>query len=200
MADQSTNSQVDGYTVELTKEEQGQRIIRDLLVFLGEHPEREGLKDTPRRVIKSFKEIYAGYHMDPKKILGTTFETSGYNQMVICKDIEMYSTCEHHMIPFFGKCHIGYIPGDKVVGLSKLARLVEVFSRRLQIQEKLTQQICDTLQDVLKPKGVIVVIEAKHMCMCARGIGKQNSMMITSAIKGMFEKMEGRSEFMELIR
>jgi len=198
MENKSTDSQVDEST--LTKDDQGQYLIRKLLEHIGENPEREGLLDTPKRVIKSFKELFGGYAMDPKEVLGTTFEKGEYNQMVICKDIEMYSTCEHHMIPFFGKAHIGYIPGDRVVGLSKLARLTEVFSRRLQIQEQLTQQIADTLNEVLKPKGVIVVIEAKHLCMCARGAKKQHSSMVTSSIKGLFEQQEARSEFLGLIK
>lgn len=185
---------------ELTHDEKGQFIIRKLLEHIGENPEREGLQNTPKRVIKSYKELFGGYGKNPAEVLGTQFEKEGYNQMVICKDIEMFSTCEHHMIPFFGKVHIGYIPEDKVVGLSKLARLVEVFSRRLQIQEKLTQQIADTIDEVLDPKGVMVVIKAKHMCMCARGVQKQHSEMVTSAIKGAFERPEVRSEFMELIK
>ncbi len=204
MENQLTNSQVDEDSLNkndgLTQDEVGQKLIRFLLAHIGEDPDREGLKDTPRRVIKSYKELFGGYGMDAKKILGTTFESNGYDQMVICKDIEMFSTCEHHMIPFHGKVHIGYVPGERVVGLSKLARLVEVFARRLQIQEKLTQQIADTLVEVLKPKGVIVVIRAKHMCMCARGINKQHSEMVTSAFKGAFEEGSARAEFLELIK
>lgn len=174
--------------------------IRELISFIGEDPEDPDFLDTPKRVIKSYRELFGGYKQDPKKILGTTFEKSGYHQMVICKDIELYSTCGHHMLPFYGKAHVAYIPDERVVGLSKLARLVEVFARRLQIQEKLTQQICDTMHDVLKPKGVMVVIEAKHHCMCSRGVAKQHSSMVTSAIKGAFEKQSVRQEFMGLIR
>lgn len=177
-----------------------EKIIKDMLVAIGEDPSREGLLDTPKRVVKSWGEIFGGYKMDGVKVLGTTFEKDTYDQMVVCKDIEMYSTCEHHMIPFFGKVHIAYIPGKKVVGLSKLARLVEVFSRRLQIQEKLTEQIANTLQDALKPKGVMVIVEAKHMCMCSRGVSKQNSLMVTSAIKGRFKKDSVRQEFMGLLK
>ncbi len=198
MADQLTDSQVDEGS--LNKDERGQILIRSLLEFIGEDVKREGLVDTPRRVIKSYKEIFGGYHMDPKKVLGTTFEANGYDQVVICKDIEMFSTCEHHMIPFIGKVHIGYIPGKRVVGLSKLARLVEVFSRRLQIQEKMTQEIADSMEKYLEPKGVMVVVKAKHLCMCARGVQKQHSEMVTSAIRGAFEDAAARSEFMELIR
>ncbi len=197
MADQPTDPQVDGDS--LTRDERAMKLVRHLIEHLGDDPKREGLLDTPKRVIKSYKEIFGGYGVDPKKVLGTTFDAAGYNQIVICKDIEMYSTCEHHMIPFVGKVHIGYIPGDRVVGLSKLARLVEVFSRRLQIQEKLTQQIADTMDEVLKPKGVMVIVKAKHLCMCARGVNKQHSEMVTSAIKGAFEEAAARAEFMELI-
>lgn len=200
MADQSSNSQMDAGAVDLTRDERGKILIRSLLEFIGEDPKREGLVDTPRRVVKSFKELYGGYSVDPKSVLGTTFEADGYDQVVICKDIEMFSTCEHHMIPFIGKVHIGYIPDKRVVGLSKLARLVEVFSRRLQIQEKMTKEIADSIVEVLAPKGVMVVVKAKHLCMCARGVQKQHSEMVTSAIRGAFEDSAARSEFMELIR
>lgn len=182
------------------RDELQEALVKSIIEEIGDDPSREGLKDTPARVRKSWKELFSGYKQDPVKILGTTFESRGYDQIVICKDIEMFSTCEHHMIPFHGKVHIGYVPGDRVVGLSKLARLVEVFSRRLQIQENLTQQIADTLDNVLRPKGVIVVVKAKHMCMCARGVGKQHSEMITSAIKGVFEEHSARAEFLELIK
>lgn len=175
-------------------------LVKQLLLAIGDDPSREGLIDTPKRVVKSWKEIFGGYNQDPVKILGTTFDAGAYSQMVILKDIEMYSTCEHHMIPFFGKAHVAYIPNKRVVGLSKLARLVEVFSRRLQIQEQLTQQIADTLNEVLQPKGVMVVIEAKHMCMCARGIQKQHSSMVTSALSGLFSKDSVRAEFMSLLK
>lgn len=172
-------------------------IIR-LLQYIGEDPQREGLLDTPKRVIKSYKELFSGYKQDAEKVLGTTFDSHGYNQIVILKDIEMYSTCEHHMIPFVGTVSVGYIPGKRVVGLSKLARLVEVFSRRLQIQEKLTEQIADTVMNVLQPQGAMVIVKAKHFCMCARGVNKQNSWMITSAIRGRFEEAPIRQEFMAL--
>lgn len=184
-----------------TKDDAHQYLVRQLLEAIGEDPMREGLLDTPKRVVKSWKEIFAGYLQDPVKVLGTTFAPETYDQMIICKGIELFSTCEHHMIPFFGTVHIGYIPGKRVVGLSKLARLAEVFARRLQIQERLTKQIADTLQKVLKPRGVMVVIEAKHMCMCARGVGKQNSMMRTTAISGLFKKDQAaRNEFLEGIK
>lgn len=194
MADQPSNPQVDENSLEQ------QELIRSIIKLIGDDPDREGVLDTPKRVLKSYKEIFGGYFMDPKKILSTTFEHSNYNQVVMCRNIEMFSTCEHHMIPFFGTVDIGYIPGDRVVGLSKLARLVEVFSRRLQIQEKLTEQIANAMEEALKPKGVMVVIRAKHMCMCARGIQKQHSDMVTSAIRGAFLKPEARAEFMGLLK
>lgn len=159
----------------------------------------ENLSQTPKRVAKSWSEIYSGYSLDPAKILATDFPSDGYDQMVISKDIEIYSMCSHHMLPFFGKAHLAYIPGERVVGLSKLARLVDCFSKRLQIQERLTQQVSNAMQEHLQPKGVMVVIEAQHMCMTMRGVGKQNSWMVTSAFKGAFEKDEVRQEFLQLI-
>lgn len=194
MENKFADSQVDECSLEQ------QKIIKSILKLIGENPEREGLIDTPKRVLKSYRELFGGYNYDPVKILGTTFKAPKDSQMVICKDIELYSTCEHHMIPFYGKVHIGYIPTKRVVGLSKLARLADIFARRLQIQEQLTDQIADTLNKVLKPKGVIVIIEAKHMCMCARGVGKQNSLMVTSAIRGLFKNQSTREEFLSLIK
>lgn len=177
----------------------GEELIFKILELIGEDPNGEHLRDTPKRVIRSFSEIYGGYSKSAEGALGTTFHSGTYDQMVVCKDIELYSTCAHHMIPFFGKAHIGYIPGKRVVGLSKLARLVEVFSRRLQVQENLTGQIGESLHRILEPAGVMVIIKAKHLCMCARGVQKQHSEMVTSAIYGVFSKPEVRSEFMELI-
>ena len=174
--------------------------VREIIEHIGDDPDSEHCKNTPKRVVKSWRELFSGYNKTPEEALGTVFSSDGYDQMVILKDIEMYSTCAHHMIPFYGKAHIAYIPGEKVVGLSKLARLVEVYSRRLQIQERLTQQIADSIYDILSPKGVMVVIEAKHMCMCARGVQKQNSSMITSAIHGVFGEPAPRQEFMGLIK
>lgn len=175
--------------------------IREIFDYIGEDRKREGLLDTPKRVVKSWEHLFSGYKKDPKEILGRVFSDGACDEMVVLKDIEFYSVCEHHMLPFFGKISIGYIPDSKVVGISKLARLVEVFSRRLQIQEKMTSQIADTLMEVLQPKGVMVVAEAKHMCMVMRGVEKQNSMMITSAIRGLFRKeQKTREEFMGLIR
>ena len=174
--------------------------IDQMIRFIGDDPNSEHCKDTPGRVVKSWAEIYGGYRMSPEDALGTVFSADVYDQMVILKDIEMYSTCSHHMIPFYGHAHIAYIPGEQVVGLSKLARLVEVYSRRLQVQERLTQQIADAIDTILKPKGVMIVIEAKHLCMCARGIQKQNSSMVTSAIHGAFKDIGARQEFLSLIK
>lgn len=183
-----------------TEEEFMHLFVEKMISFVGDNPKGEHCKDTPKRVVKSWKELFSGYKKTADDALGTVFSADGYNQMVILKDIEMYSTCSHHMIPFFGKVHIAYIPGKKVVGLSKLARLVEVFARRLQVQERMTQQIADSIHKILKPRGVMVVAEAKHLCMCARGIGKQNSSMVTSAIHGEFKKQAARDEFMGLIK
>lgn len=194
MENKSTDSQIHEGSIDQ------QNLIKGVLQLIGEDPTREGLLDTPKRVLKSYKELYGGYKMDPVKILGTTFDAESYDQMVICKDIEMFSTCEHHMIPFFGKVHIGYIPSKRVVGLSKLARLSDAYARRLQIQERLTQQIAKTMDDVLKPKGVMVMIEAKHMCMCARGVQKQHSLMVTTAVLGAFKNPTTRAEFLGAIK
>jgi len=173
-------------------------IVR-VLEYIGEDASREGLLDTPKRVVKSWKELFSGYGKDPKDIL-TTFADGACDEMVILKDQEFYSTCEHHMIPFFGKIHIGYIPDGKVLGISKLARLTEIYARRLQIQEKLVTQIADDLMKYLDPKGCMVVAEAQHMCMTARGVQKQDSIMITSAVRGVFkDNIQTKQEFLSLI-
>ncbi|MBX7490060.1 GTP cyclohydrolase I FolE [Helicobacter turcicus] len=178
-----------------------EELIRSIFDHIGEDRNREGLLDTPKRVVKSWEHLYSGYKSNPKEILGTVFTEGACDEMVVLRDIEFYSVCEHHMLPFFGRISIGYIPDSKVVGISKLARLVEVYSRRLQIQEKMTAQIADTLMEVLQPKGVMVVAEAKHMCMVMRGVEKQNSQMLTSAIRGLFKSdHRTREEFMGLIR
>jgi GTP cyclohydrolase IA len=200
MENLTTNPQDPRGPVKSKVVQEAEDVIAALIVLIGDDPDREGLRDTPRRVLKSFNELYAGYGMDPKKILGTTFEKSGYDQMVILRDIEFYSACEHHLVTFVGKAHVGYVPNERVVGLSKLARLVECFSRRLQIQERMTQEIADAMDEHLKPKGVMVVVEAKHFCMCSRGVQKQHSSMVTSAIKGVFEKGDARTEFMALLK
>ncbi|MDX2072882.1 MAG: GTP cyclohydrolase I FolE [Alphaproteobacteria bacterium] len=176
--------------------------VRTLLRFAGEDPAREGLLDTPKRVIKSYAELFAGYDTNPKDILNTTFEeVGGYDEMIVLRDIEFHSHCEHHMLPFTGRAHIAYIPRDKVVGLSKLARLVDVYARRLQIQEKMTAQIAKSLDEVLNPKGVAVVIDATHMCMTMRGVRKHGSIMQTSRLTGLFKSdPRTRQEFFSLIK
>ena len=166
---------------------------------LGENTKREGLLKTPERAAKAMQFLTQGYHQDPVKILKSAMFAESYNEMVIVKDIELYSLCEHHMLPFFGKAHIAYIPNGHIVGLSKLPRVVDVFARRLQVQERLTEQILDCINDTLKPQGVAVVIEASHMCMMMRGVQKQNSITTTSGFRGQFEKNETRNEFLKLI-
>ena len=183
----------------MDRDKMSQEHVRAMIAAIGDDPNREGVLDTPNRVVKSWSEVFKGYNQDPADILKTSFSGDGYQQMVILKDIEMYSTCEHHMLPFIGKAHVAYIPKNRVVGLSKLARLVECFSRRLQIQERLTKQIADSIQKVLDPIGVGVIIEAKHFCMMARGVNKQNSQMITSELIGAMKEDKVRQEFFSLI-
>ena len=178
-----------------------QDIIRQLLAELGEDPSREGLLDTPKRVEKALKFLTSGYTADVDTVLNNALFTVDYNEMVIVKDIDFYSLCEHHLLPFFGRCHIAYIPKGKVIGLSKIPRLVEIFARRLQIQERMTSQIADTIREKIDPLGVGVVIEATHLCMAMRGVEKQNSYAITSAMLGGFQDdARTRMEFLELIR
>jgi GTP cyclohydrolase I len=178
-----------------------ERLIRDLLKEVGEDPAREGLEKTPARVAKAWRYLTSGYEQDVHDVLNEALFTEEYDEMVVVKDIDFYSLCEHHLLPFFGKCHIAYMPSNKIVGLSKLPRLVEMFARRLQVQERLTTQVAQTLNDVLQPRGVAVVVEALHMCMLMRGVEKQNSKAVTSAMLGAFrENAETRAEFMELIR
>ena len=178
-----------------------QDIIRQLLVALGEDPSREGLRNTPRRVEKALSFLTSGYGADPDAVLNNALFTVDYTEMVIVKDIDFYSLCEHHLLPFFGKCHIAYIPSTRVIGLSKIPRLVDVFSRRLQIQERLTNQIADTIREKIAPLGVAVVIEATHLCMSMRGVEKQNSFAVTSAMLGAFRSnARTRMEFLELIK
>ena len=175
--------------------------VRNLLQSIGESPSREGLRDTPKRVAKAYAKFFEGYSMDPKLILGTTFDDDKHQEIVIVKNIQFYSHCEHHMVPFFGKAHITYIPNGKVVGISKLARLLECYARRLQIQERLTSQIADTIDEVLNPLGVMVILDAEHMCMTSRGIEKPGTTTITSAVRGVFkDKPEARAEALMLIR
>ncbi len=173
--------------------------VRGILLALGEDAEREGIKKTPERVEKALKYLTSGYEKDIEEIFKGAMFTEKYNEMVVVKDIEFYSLCEHHLLPFFGKCHIGYIPNQRVVGLSKLPRIVEVFSRRLQMQERLTVQIAEALQTHLDPMGVGVVMDAKHLCMLMRGVEKQNSRAVTSSLLGVFNAARTREEFFRLI-
>ncbi len=176
-------------------------LVRELLIRLGEDPQRDGLLKTPERVQKALEYLTKGYHEDPDKILqGALFDVT-YDEMVIVKDIEMFSLCEHHMLPFFGKVHVAYIPNGKVIGLSKIARLVDVFARRLQVQERLTVQIAETIQKAIQPQGVGVVIEARHLCVMMRGVEKQHSAAVTSHMLGSFRTAQKtREEFLSLIR
>jgi GTP cyclohydrolase I len=177
-----------------------QEVMREILVRLGEDPEREGLRDTPERMERSMQYLTKGYQQDPEEtLLGAMFEVA-YDEMVIVKDIEMFSLCEHHLLPFFGKVHVAYIPQGKVIGLSKVPRLVDVFARRLQVQERLTTQIAEAIQNAIKPQGVGVVIEARHLCMMMRGVEKQHSSTITSSMLGAFREKQTRDEFLALIR
>ncbi len=178
-----------------------QEVVREMLTLLGEDPKREGLERTPERVARSLQDLTQGYKQDVKAILKNAVFTEPYDEMVIVKDIEIFSLCEHHMLPFYGKAHIAYIPNGKIIGLSKIPRVVEIFSRRLQVQERLTTQIAECLMDALKPKGVAVVIEALHLCMSMRGVKKADAYTITSAMLGAFRKdARSRSEFLSLIR
>ena len=173
---------------------------RQVLTLLGEDPDREGLEKTPMRVAKAMQVLTRGYAMDAHKVLTDALFAEKYNQMVMVKDIDFFSMCEHHMLPFYGKAHVAYIPNGHITGLSKIARVVDIFSHRLQVQERLTQQIMDCIQDTLKPLGVMVVVEAKHMCMQMRGVEKQNSITTTSAFSGAFNQAKTREEFMNLLR
>jgi GTP cyclohydrolase I len=178
-----------------------QDIIRQLLAGIGEDPTREGLRDTPQRVERSLRFLTSGYAADVDAVLNNALFTVDYSEMVIVKDIDFYSLCEHHLLPFFGKCHVAYIPNGKVVGLSKIPRLVDVFARRLQVQERLTNQIASTLNDKVRPLGVAVVTEATHLCMSMRGVERQNSLAVSSAMFGAFrEDARTRSEFLNLIK
>ena len=178
-----------------------QEIIRQLLAELGENASLEGLLDTPKRVEKSLRFLTSGYAADVDAVLNNALFTVDYNEMVIVKDIDFYSLCEHHLLPFFGKCHIAYIPQGRVLGLSKIPRLVEIYSRRLQIQERLTNQIAETIREKVVPLGVAVVMEGAHLCMSMRGVEKQNSVAVTSAMLGVFrDDARTRMEFLELIR
>lgn len=182
--------------------QEAEQAVRTLILWAGDDPQREGLVGTPDRVVRSYEEFFAGYELDPSDMLARTFEeTDGYDEMVVLRDIRLESHCEHHMVPIIGKAHVAYLPDRRVVGISKLARVVEVFSKRLQIQEKLTAQIANTINDVLQPKGVAVIIEAAHQCMTTRGIHKPGVTMVTSRMLGVFrENPSTRKEFMSLVQ
>jgi GTP cyclohydrolase IA len=176
-------------------------LVRRMLVEIGEDPAREGLRRTPERFEKALRFLTSGYAQEPEKILNGAVFSVCYDEMVVVKDIELYSLCEHHLLPFFGKCHVAYIPDKKVVGLSKIARLVNMYARRLQIQERLTSQIAESIQEILKPQGVGVIVEARHLCMVMRGVEKQNSTAVSSAMLGVFrENKQTRDEFLALVR
>ena len=178
-----------------------EELMRELLVRLGEDPQRDGLLDTPERMVKAMQYLTKGYQEDPEKILREALFDVDYDEMVIVKDIEMFSLCEHHLLPFFGKVHVAYIPNKKVIGLSKIPRLIDVFARRLQVQERLTVQIAESIQNAIQPQGVGVVIEARHLCMMMRGVEKQHSAAVTSSMLGVFRReQETRQEFLSLIR
>jgi GTP cyclohydrolase I len=177
-----------------------QDLIRQLLAGLGEDPAREGLLETPRRVEQSLRFLTSGYDVDLDELINGALFTVPYNEMVIVRDIDLYSLCEHHLLPFFGKCHVAYIPDGKVIGLSKVPRIVDAFARRLQVQERLTSQVAQTIEQKVRPLGVAVVIEATHLCMAMRGVEKQNSVTVTSAMRGVFHQdPRTRAEFLELI-
>lgn len=173
---------------------------RKVLTLLGENPKREGLEKTPMRVAKAMQVLTRGYTQDPHKVLTDALFEEKYNQMVIVKDIDFFSMCEHHMLPFYGKAHVAYIPNGHITGLSKIARVVDIYAHRLQVQERLTEQVMQCINDTLKPQGVMVVVEAKHMCMQMRGVEKQNSITTTSAYSGVFGSSKTRNEFMDLLR
>lgn len=191
----------DGLPPTVTQPE-AEAAVRTILKYIGEDPDREGLLNTPKRVVKAWDELTAGYTEDAAEVLGTDFDIGRYDEMVISPRIEFFSNCEHHMLPFFGVCYVGYIPNRKtlrVVGLSKLARVVDVFARRLQVQERMTVQIADAVETHLKAYGVMVIVEAKHFCMCSRGVGKQQASMITSCVRGRMCDQSSRSEFLALV-
>ncbi|MCF4101739.1 GTP cyclohydrolase I FolE [Gillisia sp. M10.2A] len=185
------------YDEKVTEELTGN--FKNIITQLGENPTREGITDTPERAAKAMQFLMQGYDCNPEEILRKAMFKESYSEMVVVKDIELYSLCEHHMLPFFGKAHIAYIPNGYIVGLSKLPRIVDVFSRRMQVQERLTDDILECINKTIKPLGVAVVIEAQHMCMMMRGVQKQNSVTTTSGFRGQFEKIETRNEFLKLI-
>lgn len=189
-------------TSERPSREEAEAAVRTLLRWVGENPDREGLVNTPKRVVKAYEEMFCGYNLSPEQILGTVFdEVSGYNEPVLIKDIPFYSHCEHHMVPIIGKAHIAYLPDGRVVGLSKIPRVVDVFAKRLQTQESITAQVADALYKFLKPRGVAVLIEAEHMCMAMRGVKKQGSTTITATYRGFYkDNVEAQASFLKMVR
>ncbi|KPB01604.1 GTP cyclohydrolase I FolE [Ahrensia marina] len=180
---------------------EAEEAVRTLLRWMGEDITREGLLDTPKRVVKSYSELFGGYEADPSDVLGRTFEeVAGYNDIVLVKDIHFHSHCEHHMVPIIGKAHVAYLPDERVLGLSKIARVVDIFARRLQTQETLTSQVATSIDETLAPRGVAVMIEAEHMCMAMRGVRKQGSTTVTTRFTGEFEKPENQYRFLEMLR
>ena len=185
----------------MINEKKIQLLIKELLIALGENPNREGLRKTPQRVAKMFHETTVGYSMNLQKIVNNAVFTQQVHNMIIVKNIELYSLCEHHMLPFFGKCHVGYIAKNKILGISKIARIVDMYARRLQLQERLTEEIAQSIQEVITPIGIGVVIEAQHLCMMMRGVEKQNSIMTTSSLLGSFrDHLATREEFLSFIK
>lgn len=186
---------------EMPTQEQAEEAVRTLLKWMGEDISREGLLDTPKRVVKAYGELFGGYTQDPSDVLGRTFEeVAGYNDIVLVKDIGFHSHCEHHMVPIIGKAHIAYLPDERVLGLSKIARVVEIFARRLQTQETMTSQIATAIDETLAPRGVAVLIEAEHLCMAMRGVNKQGSTTLTMRFTGEFDKPEYQQRFMDMVR
>ena len=198
----SVSSYLDGRESERPSQAEVEAAVRILLRWTGDNPDREGLLDTPKRVAKAYREMFGGYDMSPAEELGRTFEeVAGYDDMVLIRDIQFHSHCEHHMVPIIGKAHVAYLPDGKVVGLSKIARVVDIFAHRLQTQEAMTAQISSTIQDVLNPRGVAVMIEAEHMCMAMRGIRKQGSTTLTSSFTGAFrDSPEEQVRFVTMVR
>lgn len=190
----------DGRVVPPFDEARAEAAVRELLLAVGEDPERDGLRDTPARVARAYREVFAGLRQDPRDVLSATFDI-GHEEMVLVKDIEVYSTCEHHLVPFHGVAHVGYIPGPqgRVTGLSKLARLVDVYARRPQVQERMTGQVADALVEILDPRGVLVVVECEHLCMSMRGVRKPGSRTVTSAVRGQMRDPATRAEAMSLV-
>jgi GTP cyclohydrolase I len=177
-----------------------EKAVREILLEVGEDPDRQGLRDTPKRISSMYKELTSGYSVSPRELVNGAIFDEKYDEMVIVRDIKFYSLCEHHLLPFFGKCHVAYVPNGRIIGLSKIPRIVEVFSRRLQVQERMTVQIADFLADILNPEGIAVVVEAYHLCMAMRGVKKAEANMLTSSMRGVFKEDDRtRSEFLRLI-